>query len=144
VGRASRFLFDNAILDADGTLIETTGQCKEGMDIAYNGVWGYHTLVVSLANTGEVLSIVNRSGNRPSHEHAAWELDRALFLCLRAGFRKVLMRGDTDFSQDEHLDGWNAMSRVRFTFGYNVMPNLEEFGANLPESAWRKLERPAR
>ncbi len=136
--------FDCATLDADGTLTETTGQCKQGMDIAYNGVWGYHPLVVSLANTGEVLSIVNRSGNRPSHEHAARELDRALFLCLRAGFRRVLLRGDTDFSQTEHLDNWQAMSRVRFIFGYNAMPNLEELAANLPVSAWRKLERPMR
>ena len=31
-------------------------------------------LVVSLANTGEPLSLVNRSGNRPSHEHAAEHL----------------------------------------------------------------------
>jgi Transposase DDE domain group 1 len=136
--------FDCAILDADGTLIETTGQCKAGMDIAYNGVWGYHPLVVSLANTGEVLSVVNRSGNRPSHEHAARELDRGLFLCLRAGFRRVVLRGDTDFSQTEHLDTWNAMDRVRFIFGYNRMPNLEELAANLPVAAWRKLERPAR
>jgi hypothetical protein len=136
--------FDCAILDADGTLAETTGQCKQGMDIAYNGVWGYHPLVVSLANTGEVLSIVNRSGNRPSHEHAARELDRGLFLCLLAGFRRVLLRGDTDFSQTEHLDGWNAMSRVRFIFGYNAMPNLLEIAEHLPISAWRKLKRPAR
>jgi hypothetical protein len=136
--------FDCAILDADGTLAETTGQCKQGMDIAYNGVWGYHPLVVSLANTGEVLSIVNRSGNRPSHDHAARELDRGLFLCLLAGFRRVLLRGDTDFSQTEHLDGWNAMSRVRFIFGYNAMPNLLEIAEHLPISAWRKLKRPAR
>jgi hypothetical protein len=32
--------FEEAIIDADGTLAETTGQCKEGMDIAYDGVWG--------------------------------------------------------------------------------------------------------
>jgi hypothetical protein len=136
--------FDCAILDADGTLTETTGQCKQGMDIAYNGVWGYHPLIVSLANTGEVLSLMNRSGNRPSHENAAREIDRSLFVCLRAGFRKVLLRGDTDFSQTEHLDTWNGMSRVRFIFGYDCRPNLVELADNLPVSAWRKLERPAR
>ena len=32
--------FAEAIIDADGTLADTTGQCKEGMDIAYTGVWG--------------------------------------------------------------------------------------------------------
>ena len=133
-----------ATIDTDGTLIETTGQCKRGMDISYKGIWGYHPLIVSLANTSEVLSIVNRSGNRPSHENAAREIDRSVLLCLRAGFRKVLLRGDTDFSQTEHLDGWNAIAKVRFIFGYNAMDNLEEIAANLPESAWRRLERPAR
>jgi hypothetical protein len=136
--------FDCATLDMDGALTETTGQCKQGMDISYKGTWGYHPLVVSLANTAEVLSIVNRSGNRPSHENAAREVERSLSLCLRAGFRKVLLRGDTDFSQTEHLDGWNEMSRVRFIFGYNATSNLVEIAENLPASAWRRLERPAR
>src|SRR6266404_2719036 len=63
--------FEQAILDMDGFLVETTGQCKQGMDIAYDGTWGYHALVLSLANTSEVLSVVNRSGNRPSQEGAA-------------------------------------------------------------------------
>ena len=34
--------FEQAILDMDGILVETTGQCKQGMDIAYDGTWGYH------------------------------------------------------------------------------------------------------
>ena len=62
--------FDEAILDADGTLVATDAECKQGIDIAYNGTWGYHPLLISLANTAEPLYLVNRSGNRPSHERA--------------------------------------------------------------------------
>jgi hypothetical protein len=136
--------FDCATIDMDGTLVETAGQCKQGMDISYDGTWGYHPLVVSLANTGEVLSLVNRSGNRPSYDGAACEVNRSLLLCLEAGFRQVLLRGDTDFSQTEHLDSWDAIEGVRFIFGYNAMSNLKGIANDLPASAWRKLERPAR
>jgi hypothetical protein len=63
--------FDEAVIDADGILVETTGKCKAGMNLAYTGVWGYHPLVVSLAQTQEPLFLVNGSGNRPSAEGAA-------------------------------------------------------------------------
>src|SRR5207253_5928838 len=83
--------FNQATIDMDGTLVETTGRCKQGMDIAYDGTWGYHPLVLTLAETGEVLRLVNRSGNRPSHEGAAEQVDRAVAVCFRAGFRRVLL-----------------------------------------------------
>jgi hypothetical protein len=134
--------FKQAILDADGTLTATTGQCKQGMDISYNGVWGYHVLVVSLANTREVLRIVNRPGNRPSHEGAADALERAAFTCLRGGFQSVLLRGDTDFSQTEHLDRWHNTGLIQFVFGYDATSNLKDLAEQLPASAWQKLHRP--
>jgi hypothetical protein len=62
--------FACAIIDADGTLVETRAESKQGIDYSYKGVWGYHPLVLTLANTGEVLRLKNRSGNRPSHEGA--------------------------------------------------------------------------
>jgi hypothetical protein len=136
--------FEPARLDVDGTMTPTTGQCKEGMDISYNGVWGYHVLVVSLANTREVLRIVNRSGNRPSHEGAADALDQAIATCLRGGFRKVLLRGDTDFSQTQHLDRWHSTGRVSFIFGYDSMPNMKALAENIPNSDWQQLQRPTR
>jgi Transposase DDE domain group 1 len=136
--------FERATIDMDGTLVATTGECKRGMDIAYDGTWGYHPLVLSLANTHEVLSVVNRSGNRPSHEGAAEQVDKALDVCFRGGFRRVLLRGDTDFSQTEHLDRWNRSGRVTFVFGYDSTPNLKDRADALPAHAWRKLERPPR
>lgn len=135
--------FERAILEADGTLVETTGQCKQGMDRSYKGVWGYHPLLVSLANTQEPLFLINRPGNRPSHEGAAAYFDRAVALCRQAGFREILLRGDTDFSQTTYLDGWHEAG-VGFVFGMDSMPNLVALALALPAAAWRELQRPAR
>lgn len=139
--RQPKEFFREAVIDGDGTIAETTGECKQGMDIAYSGQWGYHPLVISLANTGEPLYLLNRSGNRPSSEGAAEYFDRAIGLCRRAGFRKVRLRGDTDFSQTEFLDAWDEQ-QVEFVFGIAAMANLVEIAENLPAEALSQLQRP--
>jgi len=134
--------FDRALIDVDGTLVATDAQCKEGVDIAYDGTWGYHPLVVSLAHTKEPLYLVNRGGNRPSHELAASFIDRAITFCRGAGFRSMWVRGDTDFSQTAHLDRWDDAGDVRFLFGLAAMPHLVALAERLPEAAYGYLERP--
>ena len=135
--------FQQAILDADGTLAPTFGQCKQGMNISYDGQWGYHPLLISLANTKEPLYLVNRSGNRPSHEQADAYLDKSIELCRRGGFTSILLRGDTDFEQTWKLDGWDQAGDVTFIFGADAVKALETRAAALPVSDWRRLERPA-
>jgi hypothetical protein len=134
--------FTEAVIDADGTLVATDASCKQEVDLAYNGVWGYHPLVVFLANTQELLFLANRSGNRPSHEMAASFLERAIALCRRASFRSFLLRGDTDFTQTSHLDRRDDAGDIRFLFGIDAMPNLVALAEQLPESTFSFLERP--
>jgi len=111
------------------------------MDIAYNGIWGYAPLLVTLANTNEVLYLVNRPGNRPSNDGAAEWLDHAIDHVAPV-FKKVWLRGDTDFSLTHNFDRWDE--KVGFVFGYDAKPNLVGIADALPETSWAPLERPAR
>src|SRR4051812_19813432 len=133
--------FAEALLDVDGTLVATGACCKQGVDIAYDGTWGYPPLIILLAHTGEVISLVNRPGNRPSHEGAAEQLDLTILHCRQAGFRRIYLRGDTDFTQTKQLDAWDVEG-VTFLFGIDAMPNLKALAEDLPASDWSELQRP--
>ena len=139
--RQPKAFFEEAKVDMDGTIAPTFGECKQGMDISYKGEWGYHPLIMSLANTKEILFTMNRSGNRPSHEGAYVYVNKSIVLLRKAGFKKIRFRGDTDYSQTEHLDGWDAQN-VLFVFGMDAMANLVKLAESLKNTAWKRLFRP--
>jgi len=138
-GRGADLLGPVAYIDVDGTLVPTTGAYKQGMDISYKGTWGYAPLVVTLANTREVLFLVNRPGNAPSHQNAAGWVDKAIDLVAPYAPR-VCVRGDTDFSLTAHLDRW--ADRADFVLGMDANATLTGIAEGLDASAWTRLHRP--
>lgn len=132
--------FDVATIEADGTMVETCGEKKQGIGMNHKKQWGYHPLLVTLAETGEVLYLANRPGNRPSHEGSAFYFDLAIEQCRRAGFRQIVLRGDTDFALTENFDRWDQ-DNVQFIFGLDAMPNLEVIADALENTAWKALHR---
>jgi hypothetical protein len=127
-----------ANIQMDGIVVPTDGEKKAGMDISYKGTWGYHPLLVSLGNTQEPLFIVNRSGNRPSHEGAAEYADRAIAVCREGGFKCVRLSGDTDFALTKHFDRW-TIDDVKFVFGIDARAALTELADFLPTSLYEEL-----
>ena len=128
-----------AFIDVDGTIARTQGECKQGMGLSYKGIWGYAPLIVSLANTKEVLYLVNRPGNATSQSESVEWIDRAAELVGPVA-GKVTIRGDTDFSHTGQLDRWNAAG-LKFILGIDAMANLVKLAEGLEKSAWTRLER---
>ncbi len=133
-----------ALIDVDGTIAETHGHCKEHMDLSYDGRWGFGPLVVSLANTQEVLFAVNRPASRPSHDGAAKWMDKAAsWAHHEAGFERVRLRGDTDFSLTRNFDRWSKQG-IEFVFGMDSHRSFVQRAEALADKAWRPLKRPAK
>jgi len=131
-----------AFVDVDGTIAQTYGECKEGMDLSYKGIWGYAPLIVTLANTKEVLYLKNRPGNAASHSGSVEWIDRAVDLVKEAA-GTVTIRGDTDFTHTAHLDRWDEKG-TKFILGFDANPKLVALAEALPASAWTPLERLAK
>jgi hypothetical protein len=128
-----------AFIDVDGTIAGTLGECKAGMALSYKGIWGYAPLALTLANTKEVLYLVNRPGNAASHQDSVAWIDRAIAV-VRPHAGRITLRGDTDFTHTAHLDRWQAQG-IRFIFGMDAHPKVVRLAQKLNEKAWRKLER---
>src|SRR6266436_6306440 len=69
------------------------------------------------------------------------DAEESMGLCRGAGFRSIRLRGDTDFSQTQHLDHWNDQG-IKFCFGLDATIQRQILADDLPDSAFKLLKRP--
>ena len=126
-------------LEMDSTLKVVYGECKQGADFSYKGTWSYHPLLFTLAETGELLRVVNRSGNRPSAEGSAEMLGPCLEM-LSEHFGRILVRGDTKFSEGPIL-GTICDHGADFVIGHPVTPPIHGVALNRKPACWAPFRR---
>ena len=123
------------IVDLDSHVRHVYGNQKEGADFTYKGGFGYHPLVISLAETQECLRLVNRSGNKTSAEGAAQEL-AGLVPMLTDRFERVLVRGDSAFARQDIFDVCDE-SGLHFAMVSGTQQNFAALAEGLDERSWR-------
>ncbi len=123
------------VVDLDSHLHHVYGHQKEGADFTREGGFGFHPLVISLAETQECLRLVNRAGNVACSDGAAREL-KALVPMLRRRFKSVLVRGDSAFACQEIFDVCDQ-SALSFAMVSATQSNFAALADALGERCWR-------
>jgi hypothetical protein len=127
-----------AIVDMDSHVQEVYGEQKQGADFSYKGSWSYHPLAITLANTQEVLRLINRPGNAPSAEGAVEQLP-GILAWLGKRFKQVIVRGDAAFLSHGITDTVQE-SGHHFALVMPGYANLCTLADQLPPEAWTTFE----
>jgi len=135
--RLKKKKLDQIVVDVDSHIHAVYGEKKEGADFGYTGEWSYHPLIVSIAGTGEILRIINRSGNAPSAEGTADVLDEILPMLKRRA-RQVVVRGDSAFCRADIMQVCEK-HEVKFAFVCACHPPLVANAGKIAKSAWKRF-----
>jgi Transposase DDE domain group 1 len=127
------------VIDVDSFIGEVHGYAKEGAAFSYTRQRGYHPLLATRADTGEVLHIRLRKGSAASPRGALRFVDELIARVTRAGASGAkLLRADSAF--------WNKKISARleragwqYSIGVRVQFWVKDAIAAIPEGAWRPL-----
>jgi len=126
-----------ACIDVDSHVHAVYGNQREGADLSYKGTFGFHPLIVTLEQTGE-LSLVNRPGNATSAEGVEIELERHVPR-VKEHFRTVVVRGDSAFFSGEVMATCEDLG-AKFTFSTPCNESMINLAEGISDSHWRPFK----
>lgn len=103
------------VIDVDSTICEVEGKQKQGAAFGYTTVLGYHPILASRADTGEVLHARMRKGSANTARGARRFIDELVARVRRAGaVGEIVMRLDSGFWSSETIKSLGRLG-VRYT-----------------------------
>ncbi len=130
---------ERLVVDVDSFVGEVHGYKKQGASFGYTRQRGYHPLLATRADTGEVLHIRLRKGSAASPRGALRFVEELIARVRGAGATGPgLLRADSAFWNKRVMSrleraGWQYSIGVRLQFW--VRDTIEQ----IPESAWQPL-----
>ncbi len=128
------------IVDVDSFVGEVHGHAKQGAAFGYTRTRGYHPILATRADTGEVLHIRLRTGSANTSRGMPRFIDELIARVERAGASgPKLLRADSGFWSNatfERLDraGW------QFSIGVRLHPAVRAAIEQIDEQAWQTLD----
>jgi hypothetical protein len=102
-------------IDIDSTICEVTGHAKQGAAFGYTKVLGYHPILATRADTGEIVHARMRKGSANTQRGARRFIDELVARIRRAGAAgQVTMRMDSGFWAKDTITTLKRLD-VRFT-----------------------------
>jgi Transposase DDE domain group 1 len=129
------------VIDVDSTICEVDGKHKQGAGYGYTHVLGYHPILATRADTGEVLHARMRKGQANTQRGARRFLDELIARVHRAGASgEITIRMDSGFWSNDTIVTLGRLN-VRYTMAVRTSTNgVSAAIARIPEKAWRPID----
>jgi hypothetical protein len=129
------------VIDVDSTVCEVAGKLKQGAAYGYTKVLGYHPILASRADSGEVLHARLRKGSANTARGARRFIDELIARVRRAGAAgEIVVRLDSGFWSNDTI---KTLVRLNVRFTMAVRANTKGVSraiAAIAEGAWRTID----
>lgn len=129
------------VIDIDSTVCEVEGHSKQGAAFGYTKVLGYHPILASRADTGEVLHARMRKGSANTARGARRFIDELIARVRRAGATgEIVVRVDSGFWSTNTIATLGRLD-VRYTMAVRCgHKSLAALIAAIDEEDWRPID----
>jgi hypothetical protein len=129
------------VVDVDSTVCEVHGYKKQGAAYGYTKVLGYHPIVATRAETGEVVHARMRKGSANTARGARRFIDELVARLRRGGATgEIVMRFDSGFWSSDTI---KVLARHRVGYTMAVRANTKAVAtviAAIDEAAWVEID----